>query len=198
MTSLILASGSASRASLLRGAAVEFEVAVSGVDEGAIKQNHRGSPEDLCLALAGAKAEAGARVAQTQIDKFIIGADQILICEDKIYDKPSDINEARNNLLELRGKEHHLVNGIVLYRNGEIIWQFSNRIRLKMRDFSPSFLDEYIVHEGDSILSSVGSYRLEAMGSHLFDDIEGDYFSILGLPLLPLLQELRKYNLVTP
>ncbi|MDC3402254.1 Maf family nucleotide pyrophosphatase [Alphaproteobacteria bacterium] len=191
MTSLILASGSSARASLLRGAAVPFDVEVSGVDEAAIKDKHDGSPEDLCLALAAAKA------AKIATDKFVIGADQILICDGKIYDKPADLNVARSNLLELKGKDHHLVNGVVIYRNGEIVWQFSNRIRLRMRDFSSDFLDQYIAHQGDTILSSVGSYRLEAMGPHLFDDIEGDYFSILGLPLLPLLDELRKHGLAT-
>ncbi len=189
---LILASASASRAAILRQAGIAFEVRVSGVDEDAIKARHAGTDADLVLALAKAKAQA----APLGRGEIAIGADQIMVCNGKRYDKPSSMAVARETLRSLSGQTHYLVNGVSLCTSAGEIWTYSNQIALTVRDLSENFLDAYLAHEGESILSSVGCYRLEAMGAQLFTEIAGDYFSILGLPLLPLLQELRRLSVV--
>lgn len=191
-SNFILASGSASRATILRQACVAFEKRVSGVDEDALKLRHQGAPAKLACALAKAKALA---VCEND-GRYILGADQLLQCEDRLFDKPRSREEARTNLMFLRGKTHYLINGLSLCCDGEEVWSFTNHVSLTMRHFSDEYLDLYIENEGDSILSSVGCYRLEAMGAQLFTHIEGDYFSTLGLPLLPLLEELRNHDII--
>lgn len=189
---LILASASASRAAILRQAGIAFEVRVSGVDEDAIKARHSGTDAALVLVLAKAKAQA----VPLGDGEIVIGADQIMVCNGKRYDKPASMAVARETLRSLSGQTHYLVNGVSLCTRAGEVWTYSNQIALTVRDLSESFLDAYLAHEGESILSSVGCYRLEAMGAQLFTDIVGDYFSILGLPLLPLLQELRRLSVV--
>lgn len=185
---LTLASKSKIRAQVLTGAGLEFGVRVSGVDEDALKQNHSGDAESLAIALAAEKARA------VSVDGLVLGADQILQCEGRLFDKPRDMDEARANLQLFRGKTHYLVGGVVLVENGDVIWQHDSRVRLHMRDFSDAFLDAYLSAAGDKILSSVGCYQLEGLGAHLFSEIDGDYFSILGLPLLPVLDGLRAHG----
>ncbi len=189
---LILASASISRATILRQAGIAFEVRVSGVDEDAIKAGHAGSDAALVLALAKAKALA----VPVGDDEIVIGADQIMVCQGRRYDKPASMLVARETLRSLSGRTHYLVNGISLCTSAGEIWNYSNQIALTVRDLSEDFLDAYLAHEGDSILSSVGCYRLEALGAQLFTEISGDYFSILGLPLLPVLHELRRLSVV--
>lgn len=191
-TKLILASASQSRASILRQAGVTFDIKVSGVDEDAIKEQHHGSDEDLALDLAKAKALA----VSVNADGLVLGADQIMVCDDRRYDKPSSLAVARQTLRALSGKTHYLVNGLSLCHGDNEVWSYSNRIALTMRELSDPFLDDYLAHEGESILSSVGCYRLELRGAQLFTNIEGDYFSTLGLPLLPLLNELRRLSVL--
>lgn len=192
---LVLASGSRARAQILTGAGLIFDVHVSGVDEAAIKISHHGSVQDLALKLASAKAAASTMTLADKT-KLVLAADQILACGDRLFDKPASREEAAKNLRFLRGRKHQLINGLVLYQAGEQVWAFSDAVELTMRDFSDAFLESYLDAEGDSVLGSVGAYRLESRGSQLFDDISGDYFSILGLPLLPLLAALRTRNLV--
>jgi len=189
---LILASQSVVRASVLRGAGLEFDVHVSGVDEDARKARHDGTAEDLALALAAAKARAV--FEDKKRTGLIIGADQILECDGVLYDKPRTMDEARANLLTLRGKTHFLVGAVTLVEDGDVVWSHCGRVALTMRDFSDSFLDGYLAEAGTAILSSVGCYQLEGLGAHLFASIDGDYFSILGLPLLPLLDGLRAHG----
>ncbi len=185
---LTLASQSKIRAAVLEGAGLDFEVQVSGVDEDALKAGHHGAADALALALAAAKAQAVAA------EGLLIGADQILECEGKLYDKPRDMDEARHNLSLFRGKTHYLVGGVVLVEGGETAWAHGGRVALTMRDFSDAFLDAYLAAAGERVLSSVGCYQLEGLGAHLFSAIDGDYFSILGLPLLPLLDGLRTHG----
>jgi septum formation protein len=185
---LTLASKSKIRATVLTGAGLDFDVQVSGVDEDALKANHKGAAEALALALAEAKAKA------VQAQGLIIGADQILECDGALYDKPRDMQEARHNLAVFRGQTHYLVGAVALVENGQTIWSHCGRVRLTMRDFSDAFLDAYLAAAGEQILSSVGCYQLEGLGAHLFSAIDGDYFSILGLPLLPLLDGLRAHG----
>lgn len=198
-TSLILASASAVRAKLLNDAGLRFEAVDSRVDEDAIKAGFAQSDsgggdanaqtDALALKLAEAKALA---VSATNTDALVIGADQILSCNGKRYDKPKSMAEARANLLAFRGRPHILHSGLVLAKDGKLVWNLTARAALTMREFSDGFLDAYLEAAGERVMKSVGCYQLEGPGVQLFEKIEGDYFSILGLPLLPLLDELRR------
>ena len=189
---LTLASGSGVRAALMRGAGLEFDVAVSGVDEDAIKADHRGPPDALALKLAEAKARTVAR------DGLVVGADQLLVCDGTLFDKPRDIDEARENLKKFRGRTHALVSGTVLLDDGAPVWSLSEQANLTMRAFSDEFLEAYLIEAGDNVLKSVGCYQLEGPGVQLFESVDGDYFAILGLPLVPLLAALRARSAVMP
>lgn len=190
MPKLVLASASEVRASILGGAGIDFDVCPSRVDESLLKGTLTDG-SDLALALAAEKARA---VAVKYPDHFVLGADQILSCDGRLFDKPRDMDEARGNLLFLRGKTHQLINGLALVLNDELVWQNTTTASLTMREFSDAFLDMYLQLAGSSILSSVGCYRLEAEGSQLFEKIDGDYFTVLGLPLMPLLGALREHG----
>ncbi|MGB5950111.1 MAG: Maf family protein [Parvibaculum sp.] len=194
MSLLILASASAVRASLLRQAGLDFHVRDSRVDEDAVKKSFAGSTDDgdtdaLALRLAEEKALA---VSRAEPGALVIGADQIMSCETRRFDKPRDMIEARANLLFLRGRTHTLHSAVVLALDGDVVWGHSARADLAMRDFSDGFLDWYLKTLGEKVKTSVGCYQLEGPGIQLFERIEGDYFTILGLPLLPLLAELRE------
>lgn len=192
---LVLASGSAVRATLLRQAGLSFEVQNSRVDEDLIKERFADSDTDaLAIKLAEAKAIA---VSAENSEALVIGADQILSCQAKHYDKPRDLREARANLMMFRGRPHRLHSAIVLAKSGAIVWRHSDHADLSMRNFSDAFLDQYLAEVGDKVLTSVGCYQLEGPGIQLFEKIKGDYFTILGLPLLPLLAELRQRQVVT-
>lgn len=195
---LILASASKVRGNLLRHAGLDFEARDSGVDEASLKTEFaKGSGAANIDALAISLAEAKALTVSGQSpEALVIGADQILSCEGRAYDKPRDMAEARANLQKFRGRPHVLHSGVVLAQNNEIVWRYSDLARLTMRDFGEVFLDDYLKSVGEKVLASVGCYQLEGPGVQLFDKIEGDYFTILGLPMLPLLAELRKYGVV--
>ncbi|HAC58256.1 MAG TPA: septum formation inhibitor Maf [Rhodobiaceae bacterium] len=193
--SLILASGSAVRRKLLADAGLAFTAEDSRVDEDAIKagfadsdRNTEEETDELALKLAEAKALA---VSARNESALVIGADQILSCEGRRYDKPKSMEEARANLLAFRGRPHILHSGLVLVKDGGAVWNLTARATLTMREFSEEFLDAYLAEAGDRVMKSVGCYQLEGPGVQLFEKIEGDYFSILGLPMLPLLAELR-------
>lgn len=189
-SSLVLASGSAVRAMLLRQAGLAFEIQNSNVDEDLIKKKFADSDTDvLAIKLAEAKAVA---VSAEKPEALVIGADQILSCQARRYDKPRDMREARANLMMFRGRSHRLHSAIVLAKSGVIVWRHSDHADLTMRNFSDTFLDHYLADVGAKVLTSVGCYQLEGPGIQLFEKIEGDYFTILGLPLLPLLAELRQ------
>jgi septum formation protein len=196
--SLILASASAVRATLLKGAGLDFSIEDSRLDEEALKQGFAGGESEagtdaLALKLAEEKARA---VSQAKPEALVIGADQILSCDGRRYDKPKSMGEARANLLAFRGRPHILHSGVALVAKGSVLWSHSAQARLTMRDFSDMFLDEYLAIAGEKVMKSVGCYQLEGPGVQLFDKIEGDYFTILGLPLLPLLDELRRHDVV--
>ena len=168
----------------------------AAVDEEAIKESARAeglSPTDAALLLAEAKAR---RVQGRVPGALVIGADQILVLGDRWFDKPPDIAAARTHLQTLRGETHILVTALVAWRNGARIWQHVATPRLTMRRFSDGFLDAYLAAEGEAVLSSVGAYRLEALGPHLFDRIEGEHSAILGLPLMALLGFLRDHDVL--
>jgi septum formation protein len=193
--SLILASGSASRRRMLEAAGLVFEIDVPRVDEEAAKASLRAAglaPREQADALAELKALSVSRTRQG----FVIGGDQMLAIEGETLDKPKDIAEARKHLMRLRGKSHHLLCAAVVASEGAIIWRHVDTPRLKMRAFSDAFLDDYLARTGGDVLSSVGAYQLEGLGAQLFERVEGDYFSVLGLPLLPLLAFLREHGIV--
>lgn len=191
---LILASGSAARRAVMEAAGLRFTTRKVAVDEAALRQSAQAegaSAGEAALLLAAAKA---ARVRER--GALVIGADQILECEGVWYEKPADLAAARAQLLQLRGKEHILQSAIVCWRDGAPIWQHLAQPAMRMRDFSPAFLDRYLALEGDALLESVGCYRLEGLGAHLFAEISGDHTAILGLPLLPLLAFLRQHKIL--
>ena len=191
MTPLILASASPARARMLRAAGVAIEIHPAAVDEDAVKEAYRaeGAPaRDLADALAEMKAKRiGARFARN----LTLGADQVLAFEGASFDKPRDIGEARRQLRTLRGKTHELLSAAVICDGAAPIWRHIGVARLTMRPFSDAFLDSYLEAEGDAVLGTVGGYRIESRGAQLFSRAAGDYFSILGLPLLELLGFLR-------
>jgi septum formation protein len=187
---VVLASKSAVRARLLAAAGVEFEAVDSGLDETVAKADLAGqTPDAIALALAEAKA---LRVSKVRTDALVIGADQTLDFEGRLFDKAGSLAEARARLVMLRGRSHRLHAGIAVARGGKIVWRKCATSSLSMRDFSDAWLDAYLKRNPGPALSSVGCYELEGEGAQLFDRIIGDYFAILGLPLLGLLGCLRK------
>lgn len=188
---IILASGSQTRADILAGAGVSFIQQDSGLDEAPIKKDAitKGeTPQKMAQLLAFLKAE---HVSGQMPGALVIGADQVLVCEGKCFDKPENMEEARAHLKALRGKTHSLETAVCVVRDGHEIWHYEAAPRLTMRNFSDEFLGDYLARAGSKVLWSVGAYQLEGPGIQLFDAIEGDYFSILGLPVLPLLEFLR-------
>ena len=193
---LILASASSSRARVLRAAAVPFDVIPAEIDEDGLKTDllaRNQKPGEVALALAKAKATY---VSTSHRDAIVLGADQVLQFGDELISKCRDMTAARQLLLRLRGQTHGLISALALARSGEAFWTHSETATLKMRMFSEGFLDTYLAAEGSELLSGVGCYRLEARGAQLFDGIEGDYFCIMGLPLVPLLAELRRMDVI--
>ncbi|MDQ2102955.1 Maf family protein [Azospirillum isscasi] len=193
---VVLASGSRTRAEMLERAGVRVTLAPTAVDEEEIKLAARaeGAPvEDVAEALAELKAQ---RVTRKHPGALVIGADQMLECEGRWFDKPADRAAARAQLQELRGRTHRLVSCAVVIRDGERLWHHVDRARLTMRPFSDAFLDSYLNAAGDDVLGSVGAYHLEGLGAQLFHRVDGDFFTILGLPLLPLLGFLRVHGVI--
>jgi septum formation protein len=192
---LVLASKSAIRRQILTAAGLDFVSRPSSTDEDAIKKaflKTGGALSGLPPLLAFEKAlnvKAGP-------DEIIIGADQIMEMDGQLFDKPGNMDEARTRLLEMRGKEHRLIGAVVTVINRKKQWQYISTTRLKVRSFSERFLDTYLELEGEDILNCVGGYKFEGRGAHLFEHVEGDFFSILGLSLLPLLAHLRETGVI--
>jgi len=185
---IVLASKSLARRAVLEAAGVPIEVAGADVDEAALKAEllaKGASPKEVAQALAAAKAAALAGPA------YVVGADQTLELAGRLYDKVTSRDAARERLKILRGQAHQLHSAVAVAREGRVLWRELESATLTMRDFSDSFLEDYLALEGAAALGSVGCYRLEGPGAQLFAAIEGDYFAILGLPLLGLLEFLR-------
>jgi septum formation protein len=197
MTSaLILASGSAARAKMLRDAGVTLEIIKPAVDEDELKMSYRAEGADVidtAIALAEMKAQA---VSRRHNGRYILGADQMLECEGIWFDKPADIGAARAQLKALRGRQHHLVSAAVLVKDGQRLWHHVDRAELTMRDISDAFLEWYLALAGDAVTSSVGAYHLEGIGAQLMTRVRGDFFTVLGLPLLPVLAILRTHGML--
>ncbi|MBB4211180.1 septum formation protein [Rhodothalassium salexigens DSM 2132] len=191
---VILASASRARREMLAAAGLAVAAVPAGVDEAAVKAAMAGQgAEAVARALAAAKASA---VGAAHGDALVIGADQVLSLDDRLYDKPRDRAEARRHLESLSGRRHGLVSAVTVYGDGAVQWSTADRVDLTVRSLTPAFLDAYCAAMGDRLLDSVGGYELEGLGVHLFERIEGDYFTVLGLPLLALLGYLRRVGAV--
>jgi septum formation protein len=194
---LILASSSKSRAKLLEAAGLAFIVEPPGLDESAMREavggEHALAPHDVAEVLARAKAEAVSDIAP---EAYVIGGDQVLAFGDVIMSKSESMEAARRQLLNLRGKTHTLHTAVAVATNGETIWAETTKATLTMRKLSPEFIGRYLAAAGEEVLSSVGAYQIESLGIELFEKIDGDYFSILGLPLIPLLDTLRREGVI--
>ena len=188
-----LASKSPARAKLLADAGVVFDTVSPGVDEQAVKEGLLAEgtcPRDMADALAELKAVR----ASSRRPGLVIGADQTLDLDDVLVDKAETLAEAREWLMELRGKSHVLHSAVVVARDGQPIWREIKSAKLRMRSFSDEFLDDYLAREGEAILGSVGCYRIEGLGLQLFERVDGDHFTIVGLPMLGLLDLLRRHG----
>jgi septum formation protein len=194
---LILASASKSRARILEAAGLAFIVEPPGLDEAAMRQAIGGErsldPHDVAEVLGRAKAEAVSDLAPTA---YVIGGDQVLALGDSILSKPDSMEAARRQLLDLSGKTHTLHTSVAVATNGEAIWTETAITTLTMRKLTPEFIGRYLAAAGEEVLNSVGAYQIEGLGVQLFETIDGDYFSILGLPLIPLLDTLRREGVI--
>ncbi len=189
---LLLASTSATRMRLLAEAGVTAEAVAPEVEERPVKVRlaaTRARAEQVATALAEMKA---VDVSRRRPDAIAIGADQVLDCDGKLFDKPTGRDGARRQLKDLRGKRHRLVTAVALAVKGEVTWRHAEAATLTMRVFSDAYLESYLDRAGDAVTSSVGAYQLEGLGAQLFSKVEGDFFAILGLPLLALLDQLRR------
>lgn len=189
---LVLASGSATRHAMLEAAGIAVDVSPADVDEAAIRDrlladNPTVPHARIALALAEEKAKA---VSAQREDALVIGADQVLSFEGRLFEKPRDMHDARASLVALRGKTHTLHSAVALAANGETVWHATADANLTMRAFSDAALDAYLARVGDVVLTSVGAYQIEGPAIQLFAAVEGDHATILGMPLLPLVSEL--------
>jgi septum formation protein len=192
---LILASASPSRRQMLINAGLDFEIEPSGVDEDEVKRSllgERASARDIATTLAEMKA---LRVSTRHPAAMVIGADSTLACDGKLYDKPATLSDARAQLMALGGRTHDLVSSVVVAKAGARLWHATDVGRLTMRPLTEPFLDAYLARAGQAVCASVGAYQLEGLGAHLFSRIDGDYFTVLGLPLLPLLVFLAEHDI---
>lgn len=194
--SLILASGSPFRKALLVNAGVAVEAVPAELDERAVEaplKDSGASPEDVALVLAEAKA---VEVSQRVPGRLVLGCDQTLSLGARLFHKPADMEAARRTLLALSGNTHQLNSAAVLARNGEVLWRYVGVASLTMRRLDPAFIGRHLAKVGEKALQSVGAYQVEGEGIQLFERIEGDHFTIVGLPLLAVLAELRRLGAI--
>ncbi|MFI0846706.1 Maf-like protein [Mesorhizobium sp. IMUNJ 23232] len=187
----VLASSSPFRKTMLANAGLDFTAIAAEIDERAVEAPLAGSgatPEEVAEILAVAKAT---EVSERHPGALVLGCDQTLSLGDRLFHKPRDMEDARRHLLALSGKTHHLNSAAVLLRDGDVVWRTVSVARLTMRTLDPAYIGQHLARVGQKALQSVGAYQIEGEGIQLFDKIEGDYFTIVGLPLLPVLAALR-------
>ena len=188
---VVLASGSSTRRAMFEAAGIPIGIDPAHVDETELKRSMLADevpPRDIADFLAELKA---VRVSNRWNGALVIGADQVLVQNGVVFDKPADLDHARAHLQALRGRRHELISAVVIAENGAVVWRHIATAKLEMRPFSDQFLDAYLAAAGERVLSSVGAYQIEGLGLQLFNRIEGDHFTILGLPLLAVLDYLR-------
>lgn len=191
---IILASTSKTRQTILHNAGLEFSSQSPEVDEHALAASHlHWSPTERAENLAIAKA---LDVSGRNTDAIVIGADQVLTCDGDVFNKPQDLADCRQQLLSLRTRTHHLISALACAKGNGLQWQTTDVATLQMRDFSEAFLDKYLADQAQYVCKSVGGYQIESRGIQLFERIQGDHFTILGLPLLPLLHYLRAAGII--
>jgi septum formation protein len=195
MTGLVLASTSTTRAAMLRAAGVLFRVVPSEVNEASATRNLQSKGADATQIAAGLAAEKALAVSRRS-RALILGADTVVALDGEIISKCPSLAAADTLLRRLSGRSHLLVSAAALARDGDVLWSHASPVTLTMRPLSEGFLANYLAAEGEALLSTVGCYRLEGRGAQLFVTVEGDYFSVLGLPLLPLLAQLRKEGVI--
>ena len=193
---IVLASGSKTRADLLRGAGLAVDIDPANVDEDAVKDSLRAEGANAAQVAEALSDLKALKVSRRHPGALVIGADQTLDCNGVWFDKPADIDHLRGHIEALSGKRHSLFAGVSVMRNGERIWGLVEPAHLTMRSLTPDFIARYVDAVGEDGLGSVGGYRLEGLGAQLFSRVEGDYFTILGLPLLPLLGFLRQHGAI--
>lgn len=184
---IILASGSETRADMLRRARVPFEIAIPRIDEEAVRralEAEGAKPRDVADALAELKAR---RIAEKRPEAVVIGSDQVLDLNGEVLSKPETPEEAVIQLARMQGKRHMLLSAAVVIENGQVVWRHVGQVRIRMRELTPAFIESYVNRNWDSIRYSVGGYKIEEEGVRLFSSIEGDLFTILGMPLIELL-----------
>lgn len=193
---IILASKSPYRAQILLDAGIEFEIQPASIDERTVEASLLGSDldaDDIATILAQTKA---VDVSEKHSQAWVIGSDQTLTLDGQLLHKPKDMEEARRRLLLLSGKSHQLNSAIALVKDGKTIWHHTEKSTIKFRDISPEFVGRHLASVGEVALTSVGAYQIEGEGIQLFDKIEGDFFSIMGMPIIPLLNQLRKLEII--
>lgn len=193
---IVLASGSQFRKAILMNAGLDIEIVPAEIDERAVEaplQDSGTSPEDVAFILAEAKAM---EVSERKSGALVLGCDQTMSLGDEVFHKPANMEAARRHLLKLSGKTHHLNSAAVLARDGEILWRHVGTASLTMRDLDPAFIGRHLARVGPKALLSVGAYQIEGEGIQLFEKIEGDYFTIVGVPLLATLAELRRLGAI--
>lgn len=193
---LVLASESPTRRAMLSQAGLDFTVAPARLDEDALKASLAADgarARDVAELLARSKAE---RVSARMPGALVVGADQILLLDERIFDKPADLAAARARLRALSGRPHGLISAVAVARDGHLLWHHRECAELVMRDLSEAFIDRYLGEIGEVALQTVGAYALEGLGAQLFTRVSGDHFTILGLPLLALLAFLREQGVL--
>ena len=185
---IILGSSSSSRRKILNNSGVVFITKKPSLNESIEKRKFKGSKKELPIYLAEKKALS----INSKKQDLVIGADQILLFKGRVYDKPKSLAEAKKHLLEFSGKTHHLISGTVIARNKTIIWRHLSLAKMKMHPLTKKTVDDYLALSGKKILKSVGAYNIEGYGVKLFNKIDGDYYSIVGLPIIPLLNKIKK------
>lgn len=196
MADIILATGSRHRIELLENAGINFTAQSAEIDERSVEAPMLGTgstPADIAEVLAIAKATD---VSGSHPSAYVIGCDQTLSLDQKLFHKPEDMEEARRRILELSGKTHALNSAVAIVKDGEVLWSHVALCKITFRELDAATVGQYTAKAGDGILSSVGAYQIEGLGVRLMEKIEGDYFSVIGLPLLPLLAKLRDLDLV--